>query len=362
MSKQRPKPLDEWDFRAFIAIAEERSYEDAARRMAGFHGGYSRQSVQHRIAKIESCVGEPLLRRNVDRRYLLTPAGERVLLIARQVVALHERIGAGAARPHVWTLACGPHHTQFVALAEDRLRATDGGDNLRVEFLAQHNRAEHQFFGDPVDRLLRNEFHLIIGPPVRRPGLRSTRLYEARLEAMIDRDYPGDRLPLAELVSDYEAFLQPRDVRARRVLEEAIVAAGIPDPDPAERVAMETYETATSVIRLRTERRRPPGQGRGRVLVVSSDVALPFKAGMMFGGGDADRFKWVPIDHDSAPLRLEICVTIRDAHQAALRPVIEALRAGVHELDRTPHRISGTPATRATPIPTQRTQARQART
>jgi DNA-binding transcriptional LysR family regulator len=354
VSEQRPKPLDEWDFRAFIALAEERSYEDAARRMASLHGGYSRQSVQHRIAKVESCVGEPLVRRNVDRRYLLTPAGERVLQIARQVVALHERIGSAAVRPTVWTLACAPHHTQFVALAEDRLRSVDGGDKLRVEYLAQHNRAEHQFFGDPVDRLLHNEFHLIIGPPVRRSGLRSTRLYEARLEAMIDRDFPGDRLSLEELVSDYEAFLQPRDVRARRVLEDAISAAGIADPDPAGRVAMETYETATSVIRLRTERPRAR-RGRGRILVVPSDVALPYKEGMVFGGGGADRFKWVPIHHGSAPLRLETCVTIRDANQATLRPVIDALRAGVLRLDHGPHRISGAPLTSATPIPAQRT-------
>src|ERR1700754_2672754 len=111
MSKQRPNPLDEWDFRAFIALAEERSYEDAARRMAEFHGGYSRQSVKHRIAKLEDYVGEQLLRRNVDRRYLLTQAGERVLLIARQVVALHERIASVATQPTVWTLACGPQHT-----------------------------------------------------------------------------------------------------------------------------------------------------------------------------------------------------------------------------------------------------------
>ncbi|MDG4820402.1 LysR family transcriptional regulator [Asanoa sp. WMMD1127] len=357
MSKQRPKPLDEWDFRAFIALAEERSYEDAARRMADLHGGYSRQSVQHRISKVESYVGEPLVRRNVDRRYLLTPAGERVLQIARQVVALHERIGAAAAEPTVWTLACGPHHTQFIALAEQQLRAAEESDKIRVEYLSQHNRAEHQFFGDPVDRLLRNEFHLIIGPPVRRPGLRSTLLYEARLEAMIDRDYPYDRLPLADLVRDYAAFLQPRDVRARRVLEDAITAAGIPDPDPAARVAMETYETATSVIRLRSERHRhrQGGRERARVLVVPSDVALPYKEGMVFGGGDADRFRWVPIDAGTVPLRLETCVTVRDAHQAALRPVIEALRAGVRALERGAHRISGARLPSATPIPTQRT-------
>jgi DNA-binding transcriptional LysR family regulator len=353
VTKQRPKPLDEWDFRAFIALAEERSYEDAARRMAGLHGGYSRQSVQHRIGKIENYVGEPLVRRNVDRRYLLTPAGERVLQIARQVVALHDRIGSAAAQPTVWTLACGPHHTQFVALAEDRLRSAEGGQ-IRVEYLSQPNRAEHQFFGDPVDRLLRNEFHLIIGPSVRRPGLRSTRLYDARLEAMIDRDYPGDRLSLADLVTDYEAFLQPRDVRARRVLEDAIIAAGIPDPDPAGRVAMETYETATSVIRLQSERRRQ-GRVRSRILVVPSDVALPYKVGMVFGGRDADRFKWVPIHAGGSTLRMETSVTIRDAHQAALRPVIDALRAGVQHLDLGPQGISGAPLTFATPIPSQRT-------
>jgi hypothetical protein len=84
-------------------------------------------------------------------------------------------------------------------------------------------------------------------------------------------------------------------------------------------------------------------------------VALPYKVGMVFGGRDADRFKWVPIHDGGSTLRMETSVTIRDAHQAALRPVIDALRAGVQHLDLGPQGISGTPLTFATPIPSQRT-------
>jgi len=345
----RPDPPTEWEYRVFIAVAEYGSYEAAARRLAPFRGSYSRQAVQRIINKIQNYVGEKLLEKVIDRGLALTVAGDRVLQEARQVVALYERIEKARTRPGARTLACSPHHTHFVALAEDRLRHPDGTPGFEVEYLSQRDRGEQQFMLGPLARLMRDELQLIIGPPIRKDFLRSTHLYESRLEAMVDRDYPADRLPLASLVADFTAYLQPRDVRARRLLEDAIMAAGITDPGPAVRVAMETYETATSVMRLRTE--DPRAGGRRRVVVVPSDVALAYKAGMEFGGRGADRFTWVPVvDSAGAPLRQETCVTVRAADATALRPVVDALRAGVDALNQGPHRLSG-----AAPVPAQRT-------
>lgn len=344
----RPEPLTEWEYRVFIAFYESGSPDAAAARLAPLRGTYSRQAVQRIIKKIENRAAERLFDRNVDRALSLTPAGQRALQDARQVVALYERITTAPPEVASWALACSPHHTHFVALAEDRLRnAGDDTDKIQIVFLDQQDRGERQFLSSVVDRLIRGEYQLIIGPSVRNDTLRSTPLYRARIEAMIDRDYPRDHLTLAELVADYEAFLQPGDIRARLMLEDAIVTSGVADPGTAVRVAMETYETATSVMRLLTERRG--GGRRGRVVVIPSDVALAYKTGMEFGGRGADRFKWVPVHAGTSPLRLETCVTVRRDAFATLRPVIDALQAGVADLEGDVHRLSGTPA-----VPAQR--------
>jgi hypothetical protein len=80
-----------------------------------------------------------------------------------------------------------------------------------------------------------------------------------------------------------------------RNLEERIAQWKIHDPYLHTRVAAETYETATSVLRIRNEAHRAARDSR--VVVVPSDVALIYKPGKDFGGRTADKFKWVPIYH-----------------------------------------------------------------
>ncbi|MEV0720903.1 LysR family transcriptional regulator [Asanoa sp. NPDC050611] len=346
--RERPS---EWDYRVFIAVAETGTYEAAAHELAKLRGSYTRQSVGNMIRKIQRKEDEPLLQRKDDGGFMPTPAGERFVAAGREVIAVYERVNSTAAPQATWTLACAPHHTQFVAIAQDALRGPDGGaDNIRVEYLDQANRGEYQFQRDPVERLARKEFGLLIGPAVSKAGLRSIELYSSQLEAMVDRGFRGDRLALADLVNDCEAFLQPHDIRARRVLDNAIRAAGL---DPAAlRVAAETYETGTSVMRLRTESARP--RGPRRVMVVPSDVAQPYKEGMEFGGRNANRFKWVPVCAGADPLKLETHVTIRREDLDELRPVVNALKTGVQRLDQGRHPISGLPLHRGATPPRQR--------
>ncbi|MDG4820404.1 LysR family transcriptional regulator [Asanoa sp. WMMD1127] len=346
----REKPTY-WEFRVFIAVAENRTYDAAARQLTEARDTYSRQSVGRAIRKVQSWVNQTLLQRKANGSYSLTAAGEEFLVAARQVVALYERIGSSTVQPTVWTLACAPHHTQFVTLAADWLRERNGGDDkIQVEYLERTDRGEHQFQGEPVDRLLRKELRLIIGPSVANPALRSIELYQAQLEVMIDRRYRAAELQLADLVTRYEALLQPQDIRARRMLEEAIRRSEVVDPGSV-RIAMETTEAGASVMRLRTE--RPRRGGRDRVMVLPSDVAQPFKDGMEFGGSGADRFRWVPVHDATGALRLPTYVTIRKDDANVLRPVIEALRFGVARLEAARHPISGGPVaspTKALPV------------
>ncbi|HEV7852977.1 MAG TPA: hypothetical protein VGP27_16725 [Mycobacterium sp.] len=117
----------------------------------------------------------------------------------------------------------------------------------------------------------------------------------------------------------------------RKLLEERIAQWKIHDPYLHTRVAAETYETATSVLRIRNEAHRAARDSR--VVVVPSDVALIYKPGKDFGGRTADKFKWVPIYHtddrgEPHLLTMEVCVTRKreKTTPSPLSTIIETLQ------------------------------------
>jgi hypothetical protein len=133
-------------------------------------------------------------------------------------------------------------------------------------------------------------------------------------------------------------LVPPKDMRSRRLLEKAIRQSGIPEPQGHNRIAAETYETVTSIMRMRNEARR--GARDTRVVVVPSDVALAYKPGKEFGGLNADKFKWVPIYHvdgrEAHPLTMEVCVTRKKQGKTAgpdMARIIEALQQAVRLLN-----------------------------
>jgi DNA-binding transcriptional LysR family regulator len=84
----RPTPgaqLDVRSLRYFVAVAEELHFTRAATRMF-----IAQQALSREIAQLERQLGVPLFMRTT-RRVALTPAGERLLVRARELVALHDR-------------------------------------------------------------------------------------------------------------------------------------------------------------------------------------------------------------------------------------------------------------------------------
>ncbi len=84
----RPTPVgDELDLRAlryFIAAAEDLHFTRAAARLF-----VAQQALSRDIARLERQLGTPLFARTT-RRVALTPAGERLLGRARELIALHD--------------------------------------------------------------------------------------------------------------------------------------------------------------------------------------------------------------------------------------------------------------------------------
>ena len=97
MSQERN--LDIGVLRAFLLIADGRSFAEAAERV-----GRSPSAVSLQIQRLEAELGAPVFRRN-NREATLTLAGERLLGFARRIVRSNDealglfRAGAAAARP-----------------------------------------------------------------------------------------------------------------------------------------------------------------------------------------------------------------------------------------------------------------------
>jgi DNA-binding transcriptional LysR family regulator len=359
------KGPDEWQCRVFIAVAETHGADAAAKELRDIRPGYGRQAVEKILRRLEQLAGATLLARHPDRKLYPTGKGQEFLEIARHVVAQYQRMRDDASGPTLPVLACLPHHMHFVSSAEDLLYGTrpEETDKVLVDYVPESERGEGGFRRHAVAFLRDNRYQLIIGPRVEEPKVfESTTLYYSQLEAMVGRAFPGAEISLTDLVRNHRMLVPPRDMRSRALLEESIRDWGIEDPGTERRVAAETYETATSVMRIRNEQWRR-GRADSRVVVVPSDVALAYKEGMEFGGRHAERFKWVPIYHrDSLGkehlLRMEVCVTIREG-RTDLRPIVDALTTAVRLLNDVPHHdgLAGAPFRGQRPplIPAQRT-------
>ncbi len=78
---------------ALVAVVEEGSFVAAARRL-----GYSRSTISHQIAQLESAIGMPLvLRGSGSRAVTVTPAGRVVVAHGKAVLKLLESAEARIA-------------------------------------------------------------------------------------------------------------------------------------------------------------------------------------------------------------------------------------------------------------------------
>jgi DNA-binding transcriptional LysR family regulator len=79
--------------RAFLAVVDLGGYTRAAQAL-----GVSQSTVSESLAALERATGAPVLRRS-NRLIAVTPAGKRLLPLARRMLALHDEMIAAAAEP-----------------------------------------------------------------------------------------------------------------------------------------------------------------------------------------------------------------------------------------------------------------------
>lgn len=124
--------LDLRTLRYFVAVAEELNFTRAAARLF-----VAQQAVSRDIRQLERRLGTPLFERTT-RRVTLTPEGERLLVRARELVALHDSIlddVAAPSRPVLVDLLSEGRRTGPRVLATLRAAAPD------LEFIGRYGDA-----------------------------------------------------------------------------------------------------------------------------------------------------------------------------------------------------------------------------
>ena len=96
MNDRGPAPIGDLDVRTlryFVAVTEELSFTRAAERLF-----VAQQAISRDIRRLETRLGTTLFDRTT-RRVSLTPNGERLLVQARDLLAVHDRIVAASSAP-----------------------------------------------------------------------------------------------------------------------------------------------------------------------------------------------------------------------------------------------------------------------
>jgi DNA-binding transcriptional LysR family regulator len=116
-----PDDLEIRLLRYFVAVAEELHFSRAAQRLF-----VAQQALSRDIRRLEERLGVRLLDRTT-RRVELTPAGQQLLVRARELLALHDKIVLELrGEPRSLTVdIVGPGLTPALVLAEARRRAPD---------------------------------------------------------------------------------------------------------------------------------------------------------------------------------------------------------------------------------------------
>lgn len=149
--------LDPACLRAFVAVADCGGFTAAAQRL-----GRGQSAVSLQIKRLETQLGVALLDRR-SRQIGLTPAGERLIDRARQLLALHHDLATQAALPEV---------SGAVRLGVPEDFATTHLPRMLAEFVRAHPRVSLEVTCEltlPIlDRFQAGEFDLVLVK--RRPG------------------------------------------------------------------------------------------------------------------------------------------------------------------------------------------------
>lgn len=198
--------------RYFLAVGELSSFSRAAERCY-----ISQSAISHQISKLERELGVALFERST-RVVSLTPAGERLMPIASEVLALEAQALAVGREPRNRIRVAA--NMTFAAQSLDAIATVrERHPNLDIEFVIKD-------FADRMDAVISGDADLaLIRGEVDRPGVETVDLGTEDLLILLSRRHPlatRDRVDLGEL-AEFPLLLPPRH---QQVLIHQVVEAG----------------------------------------------------------------------------------------------------------------------------------------
>ncbi|WP_038171223.1 LysR family transcriptional regulator [Tomitella biformata] len=203
--------------RYFLAVGEMSSFSRAAERCY-----ISQSAISHQISKLERELGASLFERST-RVVSLTPAGERLMPIAAEVLALEAKALAVGREPRNRIRVTA--NMSFAAQSLDAIATVrEQHPNLDIEFVIKD-------FADRMDAVVSGDADLaLIRGEVDRPGVETVDLGNQDLLILLSRRHPlatRDRVDLGEL-AEFPLLLPPRhqQVLIHQVIEGAFREIG----------------------------------------------------------------------------------------------------------------------------------------
>lgn len=237
------KPLELWNIRCFITVAEELHFGRAAKRI-----NMTQPALSQQVRRLESILGVQLFIRST-RAVELTPSGETFLPLARDVLAkLDEAVllsklaagnmPAGGEQLKIATLSPATH--RLLPLILRRFRKRFPNTNLEVKVFET---------SDLLRALERGDYHVgMMRPPANANLIQFRPLISERFVAVIPKhsalaNHP--RLTLSDFIGHRVFTLKRFDLETFEAVHEQIVEAGIPI-DPGVTVSNTTSALALS--------------------------------------------------------------------------------------------------------------------
>jgi DNA-binding transcriptional LysR family regulator len=194
-----PQALDSDLLRAFVLIAEGRSFTEAAARV-----GRTQSAISMQVKRLEEVLGHPVLSRSKGGSVELTSHGQYLLTRARQILALNDEVLTTFRAPRIaGTVRLGtPDDYAFAYLPTILKRFAETHPAVQVDVLCSPS-------GELVRRLQADEIDLTLISAGHQPaGWRSVQLWRGPLVWVTSTRFaPHRQDPLPLALADREPFL-----------------------------------------------------------------------------------------------------------------------------------------------------------
>ncbi len=229
--------------RTLVRIVEEGSFSAAARA-----GGLSQPAVSKQVQRLEAELGVRLLVRRPRQPVALTPAGERVLAFAREMLARWESLTQGlAAQPAVeeglLSLAASTIPGEYVL---PRLLAA-----FRAECPQVRVRMTVSDTAEVLARLGEGEADVgVVGAALERPGLHLERWVGDEIVLAVPAGHPlaGRRWATVAELSEQPLLLREEGSGTRRSVEAALAAVGYRLPRDRVRLTLGSTQAILQAV------------------------------------------------------------------------------------------------------------------